>query len=76
MTAINATTRLRAASPKSLASKLDELIKAKSHTVHALEPEKENPTVSSSYWQAVGSLEALTAVRDALKGSFMNLNLL
>jgi len=75
-TRINAATRLTAGSPKAVLAKINALITDKERLLHSLEKEKHNPTVAPSYWAAKGTLEALVAVRDALKGNNVNLNML
>ena len=72
----SASTRIMAASNKELAAKIDQAIKDKEKTLASLGLQKSNPTVAPSYWEAKGALEALEAVRDALKGNMINLNLL
>lgn len=76
MTELKAATRLRAGSTKELSGKLQVLIAEKEKLIRTLAGEKHNPTVAPSYWAARGNLEALVAVRDALLGSNINLNLL
>ena len=76
MTQLRSATRLRAGSTKELSGKIGNLISDKEKLLRSLEGEKHNPTVAPSYWAAKGTLEALVAVRDALKGNNVNLNLL
>ena len=76
---LNAGARLRlkaAPNSKELLPKLAAKILEKRETVNSLESQKGNPTVAPSYHQAKGALEALEAVREALKGKMLNLNIL
>lgn len=66
----------KALTQKQLKLLVVEAVNKSRHAVQLLEKQKQNPSVSSSYYQAVGRLEALEAIVDAMSGNVVGLRLL